>query len=257
MLQSISILGLLYLLIFPSLDWGKTGHQVVGVLAERNLTPQAQKAIDDLLDGASLSSISNYGDKIKSNPKYRALNPWHYINLPFDLSYASAKKNPKGDVVMAIKKCIAKLKDEDEPKSERAFYLKLLVHFIGDIHQPLHVGRKEDRGGNDIRLKWLGKSTNLHRLWDTGLIDHCRISSPIEWSIELGDMPPKVMEAIQNEPLEQWVAESQALAKIIYGDSPSNSRLGQDYYSRYLPLLKMQLQRGGFRLAAQLNDIFK
>jgi hypothetical protein len=70
-------------------------------------------------------------------------------------------------------------------------------------------------------------------------------------------MPPKVMEAIQNEPLEQWVAESQALAKIIYGDSPSNSRLGQDYYSRYLPLLKMQLQRGGFRLAAQLNDIFK
>tara|TARA_B100001057_G_scaffold269741_1_gene269889 strand:- start:1245 stop:1658 length:414 start_codon:yes stop_codon:yes gene_type:complete len=118
-----------------------------------------------------LASISNYGDKIKFNPKYKALRPWHYFNLPHDEYYANAKKNPKGDVVLGTKKCIVKVKDREGPKSERAFYLKLLVHFISDLHQHMHVGRNEDRGGNDIRLRWLGRSSNLHRLWDSHLID--------------------------------------------------------------------------------------
>ena len=256
MFQSFSIISLLYLLIFPSLDWGKTGHQVGGALADQHLTPKAQKEIEDLLDGDSLASISNYGDEIKSNPKFRHLNPWHYINLSFDQSNVSAKKNPKGDVVMAIKKCIAKLKDLDEPKSERVFYLKLLVHFIGDIHQPMHVGRKEDRGGNDIRLRWMGKSTNLHRLWDSQLIERHGMSHS-EMVQDLISLSPQVIKEIQSQPLETWVAESQALAIIIYEESPSNSSLEQDYYSRYLPLLKMQLQRGGLRLAGELNEIFR
>lgn len=238
------------------MDWGKTGHRVVGKLAQQYLTIKAQKEIDILLDGASLVSISTYGDEIKSNPKYKALQPWHYINLPLDESYANAKKNPKGDVVMAIKKCIVKVKDQNEPKNERAFYLKLLVHFIGDLHQPMHVGRKEDRGGNSIRLQWFGKTSNLHRLWDSHLIDsHGMNATQLLGGLE--ELSPKLIKEIQNQSLEQWVNESQALAKIIYENTPSNSKLGEEYQSRYLPLLKIQLQRGGLRLAAQLNEIFK
>lgn len=256
MVPSISFLGLLYLLTFSFLDWGKTGHQVVGAIAKQHLSSSAHKAIDDLLDGASLAFISTYADEIKFNPKYRALRTWHYINIPLDLSYSSAKKNPKGDLVMAINKCISKLKDVNVPKSERAFYLKLLVHFVGDLHQPMHVGRKEDRGGNDVRLQWMKKSTNLHRLWDTDLID-CHGMSTTQLLGDLEELTPKLIKEIQNQSLEQWVNESQALAKIIYEDSPNNSRLGKDYYSHYFPLLKMQLQRGGLRLAALLNDVFK
>jgi len=74
------------------------------------------------------------------------------------------KKNPKGDVVMAFNKCISKLKHLNEPKSEQAFYVKLLVHFIGDLHQPMHVGRKEDRGRSDVLIRWMKKPINLHRL---------------------------------------------------------------------------------------------
>lgn len=238
------------------MDWGKTGHRVVSKLAQQYLTTKAQKEIDILLDGASLVSISTYGDEIKSNPKYKALRPWHYINLPLDESYANAKKNPKGDVVMAIKKCIAKVKDQNEPKNERAFYLKLLVHFIGDLHQPMHVGRKEDRGGNSIRLQWFGKTSNLHRLWDSHLIDSHGMNAT-QLLGDLEELSPKLIKEIQNQSLEQWVNESQALAKIIYENTPSNSKLGEEYQSRYLPLLKIQLQRGGLRLAAQLNEIFK
>ena len=238
------------------MDWGKTGHRVVSKLAQQYLTTKAQKEIDILLDGASLVSISTYGDEIKSNPKYKALRPWHYINLPLDESYANAKKNPKGDVVMAIKKCIAKVKDQNEPKNELAFYLKLLVHFIGDLHQPMHVGRKEDRGGNSIRLQWFGKTSNLHSLWDSHLIDSHGMNAT-QLLGDLEELSPKLIKEIQNQSLEQWVNESQALAKIIYENTPSNSKLGEEYQSRYLPLLKIQLQRGGLRLAAQLNEIFK
>ena len=238
------------------MDWGKTGHRVVSKLAQQYLTTKAQKEIDILLDGASLVSISTYGDEIKSNPKYKALRPWHYINLPLDESYANAKKNPKGDVVMAIKKCIAKVKDQNEPKNERAFYFKLLVHFIGDLHQPMHVGRKEDRGGNSIRLQWFGKTSNLHRLWDSHLIDSHGMNAT-QLLGDLEELSPKLIKEIQNQSLEQWVNESQALAKIIYENTPSNSKLGEEYQSRYLSLLKIQLQRGGLRLAAQLNEIFK
>jgi hypothetical protein len=242
--------------MFSSMDWGKTGHRLVAKLAQQYLTTKAQKEIDILLDGASLVSISSYGDEIKSNPKYKALRPWHYINLSLDESYANAKKNPKGDVVMAIKKCIAKVKDQNEPKNERAFYLKLLVHFIGDLHQPMHVGRKEDRGGNSIRLQWFGKTSNLHRLWDSHLIESHGMNAT-QLLGDLEELSPKLIKEIQNQSLKQWVNESQALAKIIYENTPSNSKLGEEYQSRYLPLLKIQLQRGGLRLAAQLNEIFK
>lgn len=256
MIHSFSIITLMYFLLFSSLDWGRMGHQVIGEIAQQHLTLKAQIEIDGLLDGVSLASISNFGDEIKSNPKYKAFQPWHYINLPFNIPYGRSKRNPNGDVVVAIKKCTTKVKDTEEPKSERAFYLKLLVHFVGDLHQPMHVGREGDRGGNDIQLRWFGKSSNLHRLWDSHLIDHCQNSSA-EWVRELSDLKPEIIEEIQQQPLEQWVLESQNLVKIIYKNTPSNSDLGADYHRLHLPLVKMQLQKGGLRLAAHLNKIFK
>lgn len=248
-------LGLLYVLMFYSIEWGKTGHQVIGEVAQQYLTTKAQKEIDRLLNGASLARVSNFGDEIKSDPKYKALNPWHYINLPLDMPYARAKKNPKGDVVTAVKKCIDKVKDPNQPRPERAFDLKLLIHFIADLHQPMHVGRKEDRGGNKIPLQWFGKRTNLHRLWDSNLIDSHGMNY-IELTDDLQRLGPEMIDEIQSQSIEELVEESQALAKSIYEDTPTHSRLGQNYSTRYLSLLKLQLHKGGLRLAASLNSIF-
>ena len=253
---SIYIFSLLYLLTFKPVDWGQTGHRVVGELAERYLSAKAKTAIDELLDGASLAEVSTYGDEIKSNPKYRKLNPWHYVNLSSDESYASAPKNPKGDVVIAIKKCISVIEDTNQPKNERAFYLKLLVHFVGDLHQPMHVGRKTDRGGNDIRIQWLKKTSNLHRLWDSHLIDS-RSMSVLEWTNNIDQISSTEMKRITKVPIEKWISESHILAKIIYNSALPNSKLDQQYLDRYLPILELQLQRGGVRLASILNKIFR
>ena len=250
-----SFLGLLYLLMLIPLDWGFKGHQVVGAIASQHLTPKAQQAVAQLLDGASLESVAGFADQIKSEPRYKSYSPWHYVNIPFGTAYAEAEKNPKGDVVMAIEHCIKKLKDDKVAKEDRAFFLKLLVHFVGDVHQPLHVGRKEDRGGNGIRLRWRGKSTNLHRLWDTQLLEDYQDFNalmdqlPIPTGVQVRD--------IASQTLAQWVAETHALAYEVYDNAPPNSNLSSVYQKENLPLVYQQLQKAGLRLAATLNTIFK
>ena len=153
--------------------WGKTGHRVVAEIAKKNLTENALKKINSILDGESLPTVSTWADEIKSDPESRKYNTWHYVNIPLDEDYADIEKNKNGDVVTAINECIEVLKNKNSPLSSKVFYLKFLIHLVGDIHQPLHVGRFEDRGGNDIKVKFFGKQTNLHRLWDTDMInDH-------------------------------------------------------------------------------------
>ena len=256
MFQFTSFISLLYLLLFSSMDWGQIGHRVVGEVAEQYLTVRAQKAIDDLLDGASLASVSTFADEIKSDPKYRSLSSWHYVNLPWGMTYAASKKNSKGDVVMAINICIDKIKDQRESKKEKSFYLKLLVHFIGDLHQPMHLGRKKDRGGNNIRLKWLGKSTNLHRLWDSNLIKSYGMRY-VELTHDIDQLSSRERNQIKKQPIAVWIAETQVLTKMIYESTPANSKLEYPYQYRYMPVVKMQLQKGGLRLAATLNTLFK
>jgi len=256
MIASYPVIYLLYLLMFVNAEWGQTGHRVVGVIAQQHLTPKAQSRIDELLEGRSLAEISTYGDDIKSDPKYKSLNPWHYVNLPLETPYSDATKNPKGDVVMAIKKSVAEIKNPNTTKEEKVFYLKLLVHFVGDVHQPMHVGRAEDRGGNNIRLQWFGQSTNLHWLWDSQLINSHGMSYT-ELARDLKPLSSQAVEEIQKQPLEKWVEESHSLANTIYEASPPNSTLGYEYRYQFLPLLKTQLQKGGLRLAALLNELFK
>ncbi|MEC7616908.1 MAG: S1/P1 nuclease, partial [Bacteroidota bacterium] len=128
-------------------DWGQTGHRVIGLVAEQHLTQKTKAAIDDLLQGESLAFVSTYGDEIRSNKEFKHFDPWHYVNMPLDKRYGAEKPNPKGDVYHAIQHCAGVLHDNESTRDDKAFYLRLLVHFVGDLHQPLHVGRLEDRGG--------------------------------------------------------------------------------------------------------------
>ncbi|MGY8914355.1 MAG: S1/P1 nuclease, partial [Flavobacteriales bacterium] len=181
--------------------------------------------------------------------------PWHYVNFPMDKKYSEVVPSTYGDLVKGIITCIAIVKDKNSTDEDRAFYLKMLVHFIGDLHQPLHAGREEDKGGNDIQLQWFGKGTNLHRVWDSNLIDDFGMS----YTELAGNLPPlskKERKAIQEGDVYDWVEESQELAKEVYGSVEVGEKLGYEYSYKYTNTVRKQLQKGGLRLAKVLNDLF-
>lgn len=236
--------------------WGRTGHRVTGHIAEKHLSRKAKKAIYDLLDGHSLAFASTYADEIKSDDAYSKYFPWHYVNYPLELTYEQSDKNNEGDIITAINECISILKDENSSRVAKIFHLKLLIHFIGDLHQPLHAGRAEDRGGNDIQVQWFGQGSNLHKVWDTNMIASYGMSY-----YELGDeldksTTKKERKIIQDGTVINWLGESHNYTKDLYASVKVGDKLGYSYSYKYNPVLFEQLKKGGFRLAKVLNEIF-
>ena len=237
-------------------EWGLTGHRVVAQVAENYLTQTTKDSIRLFLNGKSLVSISNYADDIKSDKRFDKYKPWHYLNIKLNNDYQDIMTNKKGDVVQAINYCINILKDNNQSKKEKIFYLKLLVHFVGDIHQPLHVGRAQDRGGNNIKVKWFGKGTNLHRVWDSQIINSHQMSYT-ELSKDLNVLSLSEINKIKSDSINTWVKESQQIAKLIYHNVEIETDLGFSYSYKYFNIVRLRLLKGGIRLASILDDIFK
>ncbi|MBT8237265.1 MAG: S1/P1 nuclease [Croceitalea sp.] len=236
--------------------WGKTGHRVTGQIAEKHLTRKAKKAINKLLDGHSLAFVSTYADEIKSDRAYSSYSPWHYVNYALGTRYQDASKSEFGDIVMAIETCTNVLKNPNSSQEDKIFHLKLLVHFIGDLHQPMHAGRSADKGGNDIQLQWFDQGTNLHRVWDSNLIDYYNMGY-VELANELDrSIDKKERKQLQQGDVYDWLDESHEFAATIYSSVEVGEKLGYSYAYEYNGLVFSQLQKGGFRLAKVLNDIF-
>jgi|TARA_B110000305_G_scaffold49482_2_gene53333 hypothetical protein len=255
MYRKISILFLLIVsqVIYSSEDvWGRVGHQVIGEIATQNLSPIAINQINKILNGQSLALVSTWADEMRSNPKFKKYAPWHYVNMPLDENYHESNKNPKGDIIQAINKCIEVLKEKNSTQEMKSFHLKYLVHLIGDIHQPLHVGRFEDRGGNDIKLNFLGNNSNLHSVWDTRIIEYFTVDYK-SLAIEL--MGKKKVQVSLN-PID-WTNESQQEVKKIYSKIIGVDTISLDYVNKNFPLIKNQLHKAGLTLANILNNIFK
>ncbi|HET7361608.1 MAG TPA: S1/P1 nuclease [Salinimicrobium sp.] len=237
-------------------DWGKTGHRTTGEIAEEHLSRRAKRKIEKILDGHSLAFVSTFGDEIKSDPDYRKYSPWHYVNLkPNQTSYSEETANPAGDLVLGIKKSISVLKDEDSTREEKEFYLKMLVHFMGDLHQPLHAGHESDRGGNDIQVRWFGEDSNLHRVWDSEMINSY-LMSYTELAANGNELSKRQVKAIEQGSILDWMYESKVLSEEIYNSVEGGERLGYDYMYVWFPVVRQQLQKGGIRLAKVLNEIF-
>lgn len=235
--------------------WGATGHRTIGEIAEKHLSSKAKKQINLLLNHEGLALASTYGDDIKSDRKYDKFYSWHYVNFPFDKKYQESKKNKDGDIVTGIEHCIKILEDPMTSKKDKVFYLKFLVHLIGDLHQPLHVGRAEDKGGNDIKLLWHYKKTNLHRVWDSDMIEFYNMSYS-ELASNAKHLSKAQIKDIQKGSILDWTHETQALAKKVYASAEADEKLSYRYSYEYFPLVRSQLQKSGIRLAKILNDIF-
>ncbi|WP_109300553.1 S1/P1 nuclease [Aquimarina sp. AU474] len=236
-------------------DWGKTGHRATGEIANTYLTKKAKRNIANILKGQSLALVSTFADQIKSDKKYRGYSPWHYVNFSFEKKYGDETPSEYGDLVKGIAKCIEVLKDENSTSEDKEFYLKMLVHFVGDLHQPLHVGRGEDKGGNDIQVQWFRNGSNLHRVWDSDMLDYYGMSYT-ELSTNAVVFSEPQIEEIKKGTVSDWVHESQTLAKKVYASANVGEKLGYKYMYDYFPVVRTQLHKGGIRLAEILNQIF-
>lgn len=236
-------------------EWGKTGHRVVGEVAETYLKPSARRAVLKLLNVRNLAEVANFADDIKSDERYRAYDVWHYVNYPLDGTYDESTRDPEGDIIIAIEKCVAVLRDAKASGEDKAFHLKFLIHLIGDLHQPLHIGRKEDKGGNDLQVRWFSNGSNLHRVWDSEMIDSYGMSYS-----ELACSLPVISRAQEKEwqkgSHRDWMTETRLLTLQVYQSAEVGEKLGYRYMYDHFGTVEMQLQKAGLRLAALLNDIF-
>lgn len=232
--------------------WGQTGHRVVGKIAENHLSKKARKNIEEVLDGQSIAMVSNFMDEIKSDPTYDSLGPWHYCTIPEGTNYAGPPK--EGDVIQAIRRYTELLKSGQLNKEEEAFALKNLIHLIGDIHQPLHVGNGEDRGGNDVRVTYFWESSNLHRVWDSGIIDQQNLSYT-EYTEWIDKASEEKVSSWQNTDVLDWAKESMSYREGIY-DLPEDKKINYRYNYVNLDTVNLRLLQAGIRLAGVLEEIY-
>jgi hypothetical protein len=228
---------------------------VVGKIADSYLTGKTKRAINKLLNNQSLALVSTFGDDIKSDRRYNKFYSWHYINMPLDMDYEDSKKNPNGDLVSGINYCITVIKDDNASNNDKVFYLKLLIHFIGDLHQPMHVGLEEDRGGNDFKVQWFYNDSNLHSVWDREMIDSYGMSYT-ELANNADVLTKQEVQEIQKGSVVDWVNETHEITRTVYDTVKPDENLRYQYSYNNFTTVRTQLQKAGIRLAKILNDLF-
>jgi len=244
------------------LSWGVTGHRTIGKIAEGHLTTQAKAAVHELIGDTTLAGISTWPDEVRSQPAYRNTGPWHYINLPLGLNFADFETKVKGmtqeNVYSALLQQERILGSRASTRREKIEALKYIVHFVGDLHQPMHVSREEDKGGNTIQLNYDGNGTNLHALWDSKLIDHQGLTYE-QMAATYDHATPAQVKRWQSDPLIQWIWESYQASSKLYAevDAMKSRTIDDSYYQAHIAIVQERIEKAGIRLAGVLNEIFR
>ena len=249
-----ALLPMLVLQPFTAFAWGPTGHRVVGQIAEDHLSTKAQKAVHRILGDESLATAATWMDDVRSDHAYDYMRDWHWVTIPDGSNYTAAEKNPDGDAVEAINRMVTALKSDTLSPARQLFCLRVLIHLVGDLHQPLHVGRGDDKGGNSFQVQWFGKGSNLHRVWDSGMIDEEGLSFS-ELAAALDHVNNVRMQQMVRGKAADWAQENIAFRQQIYLPE-KGADLGYGYKYENWPLVEQQLLKGGIRLAGLLNAIF-
>ncbi len=240
--------------------WGVDGHKIIAQIAEEKLDPEAKRQLHILLDGQSLASVAAWADTIKANPSWAHTKPWHFADVPDGEDYHDEGPHTEGNIVTAISEMVKILKDPNANLEDQKNAAKFVIHFVGDIHQPLHVGRPDDHGGNTLNVIFNGKKMTLHSLWDTAMITlqkmdylsyarslqgHSFISAPYD---------------IPEFPFSTVIQEDMKSRQSIYNFKAQGSeaiKLDKSYMDANLQTMNSRLLAGGERLAHLLNSIYK
>ncbi|WP_045758323.1 S1/P1 nuclease [Xanthomonas albilineans] len=241
--------------------WGPLGHRLVADLAETQLTAQSRARIRPLLQGEAkptLAGIATWADQVREqDPDLGKRSArWHYVNLgEHDCHYVQARDCPGGNcVVEALRHQSAILADRNQTQAARAQALKFVVHFAGDVRQPLHAGYARDKGANTVQIQFNGNSSNLHALWDSGLLD----SRGLDETAYLKQLeaqplpPPSPAGPALPPPAAAW---AEASCRIVQrpGFYPHSAKLPADYVTTWRPVAEAQLRQAGADLGALLN----
>ncbi|WP_202967492.1 S1/P1 nuclease [Caenimonas sp. SL110] len=230
--------------------FGNEGHQVVARLAVSQLTPQTKAKIDRLLalePGSSLASISTWADDTKN----RHTAPWHYVNFPreADCHYVKERDCPEGRcLVEAVNTQLKVLNSASAPDQAKLIALKYVIHLVADLHQPLHAGFADDRGGNMYQVQFMGRGTNLHAVWDTGLLRGEGLE--VEALVSLLGALPTPSEATELDP--DRIAEESCRIASSEGFYPAR-KMSPEYVEWARATLRARLVLAGARLSGILN----
>jgi len=261
--------SLLLVVSSSSFAWGPDGHRVIGEIAWRSLSPKTKAVVSELLPKGpydTLAEAAAWADTYARNHprEYRWLDPFHYVDA--DPHAEHVVEGPRCECVLAaIEIQTTRLRDPQASNDAKIDALRLLAHFVGDVHQPLHVSHPDMRGGTTIDLRFDGERMTLHRLWDSGLLDHTlrqrnRGRSP-RWRAyaqSLADTQDAAESARWSASLDPhvWADESLALSKQPLFAAERDASLGDAYYEEAMPVVEQRLEQSGIRLAALLNSIF-
>jgi len=247
----IIILLLSLLLPASTFAWGAKGHKIIAAIAKQCLDKQVVDSVQKYLGAMTFEEASVWMDEVRSDHSYDYLKPWHYVNVEKDKTYVKTK-DP--EVVNQIEIYISVLKEKGERDKEKInFALKVIFHLIGDIHQPLHCGYADDKGGNTVQVQFLGKGTNLHKVWDSEIIEDANITLSDCLKVA-NEMSAAEKKQAQTDKVEVWMNEARALLPEVYN---YETKIKQDYIDKNKLVIEKQLVKAGIRLAMVLHQTFK
>jgi len=241
--------------------WGSEGHRIIGTIASANFDDATAKAVRELLGEVSVADACCWADEIRNDSQYDWIKPLHYINVPRKAERVEMSRDGADgqQIISTIIKQRDILKDAKASKEERLLALRLLLHMVGDIHQPLHVSYKDDLGGNKLTLQAFGRKSNLHRAWDTDLIQRRLKDTKGGWPVMSADLRQAITDeqrAQWSKSLEPiaWANESLTITRRVYANMPkAPDDIDDGYYRQWMPTVDERLQAAGIRLAVLLN----
>lgn len=240
------------------ISWDYKGHKAVAAIAENHLNPNVKAYVTKLLGGQKMSDVASWADEIKNDPAYHNTASWHYLNLPAGLTYEqflqTITSNDQPTIFSAILSCEKQLASKSATTNQKRAALKFLIHFVGDAHQPMHVSRAEDKGGNNIEIKFDNAELSLHSLWDGKLMDHEGLSDK-QIAKEYDTATPEQISKWQHDPVIIWLWESYQISTILYKEVETNNDLNKQYYSDHIGIVHNRIEKAGIRLAGELNRL--
>ncbi|MFG6385056.1 MAG: S1/P1 nuclease [Muribaculaceae bacterium] len=236
--------------------WSQKGHDVTAYIAEKHLTPATKAAVDSILEGKSMVYWANWLDNASHQSEMAYTKTWHYKNIDANVDYDQSPLNEKGDVIRAIESQVKILSDASTTPEQAALAMKILVHCMGDMHQPMHMGHLSDLGGNKTKVKFFNRDTNLHSIWDSSLVESGHKWSYTEWQDQIDRATAEEEAQILSGTVNDWGKETYEIAGRCYKYFRPGSNVMYDQVAAWTPVIEQQLLRGGLRLAHVLNNIY-
>ncbi|MFC7290815.1 S1/P1 nuclease [Hirschia litorea] len=242
----------------PAHAWGKLGHRVTGEIAESYLTDEAKVAVEAILGVEDMAEVSNWPDYMRSSDDEffkREAYPMHFVTVPDDKSYEEAGAPKQGDAFTGLERFKATLRNQDASAEEQRLALIMIIHIVSDLHQPLHVGKGDDWGGNKVEISFKGEPSNLHEIWDEHLVQDEELSytEMAHW-LNRKITPDLAKEWAVSDP-SVWIAESKEIRPSVY-PKEGETDLSWQYVYDQRPVMRKRLSQSGVRLAAYLNEVF-